>query len=600
MSERARHTIRVALVALLSAWGLVVIVPDVTRLWAPLGTLGFQADNDGVITSVDDGGPASKAGIREGDRIDIRATNFEGRRTVGGLIFVRLGHPFELHVVRRHGAHVVAVVPEPEELGLADKLTLFFDEIFGVLFIGIGAALVLLRPSRMTWGFFLYSVWFNPGQFFAFYAWLPAQALATQEILQAIMQSLGYVGFLVFALRFPHDRVSGWRAACEYLLPVLFIALAVPSAYSFWTAFGYQTEMVYRFSYALGLCVYALVVLALIGTYLQHQLADRQRIKWVIFGCLIGLPTFLFADTNEATSFWDPFWNYVNAHWPAIPTSPPEWFLHLLYMVSVSVPLTIAYAVIRHRVIDVRFVVNRGLVLASTGLIIAASLEFIHWLLDEVMHESGVGAVVLPLAAVASGLGFAWLHRRVGHLIDLVFFPHWHRAEHHLSDVRDRLLEATSEDEVGQLLLDEPIEAFRLEAGALYVASPDGVLRRRSAVTWPPEALDEFEPEDPLVAAARAARRPIKVRDEYWQEEHDRRLAMHPAVAAPVLLRERIVALALYGYHTSGEDINPDEMRLIGRLAHAASAAYHFLETEALRRELADLRMRSTPRAALP
>ncbi len=589
-----------ALVALLSAWGLIVILPDFTRLWTPLGTLGFQADNDGIVTDVDAGGPADKVGISPGDRIDIRATNFEGRRAVGGLVFVPLGHPLVLHVVGAHGgAHVVTVAPEPEHLGSADKITLFFDEIFGVLFIAIGAALVLLRPSRMTWGFFLYSVWFNPGQFFAFYAWLPARYLVTQEILQAIMQSLGYVGFLVFALRFPHDRVSGWRSACEYVLPVLFVALAIPTAYSFWTAFGYQTEMVYRFSYALGLCVYGLVVLALVGTYLQHQRADRQRIKWVIFGCLIGLPTFIFADTNEATSFWDPFWSYLNAHWSVIPTTPPEWFLHLLYMVSVSVPLTIAYAVIRHRVIDVRFVVNRGLVLASTGLIIAASLEFIHWLLDGVLHESGVSAVVLPVAAVASGLGFAWLHHRVGHFIDLVFFPHWHRAEHHLTEVRDRLLEATSEEEVARLLLDEPIEALRLESGALYVADPSGVLRRRSAVTWPPEAIDAFAPSDPLVVGARAARRPVQVRAEHWQDEHDRRLAMRPAVAAPVLLRERVVALALYGFHTGGEDINPDEMRLLGRLAHAASAAYHFLETDALQRELADLRQKSAHRPAL-
>ncbi len=37
----------------------------------------------------------------------------------------------------------------------------------------LGAAwLVWIRPGPMTWGFFVYAMYFNPGQVFFFWAWL--------------------------------------------------------------------------------------------------------------------------------------------------------------------------------------------------------------------------------------------------------------------------------------------------------------------------------------------------------------------------------------------------------------------------------------------
>src|SRR5262249_1893823 len=59
-------------------WALLVIVPDFYRLYAPLGSLGFSADNSGIIYEVYDA-PAdavavpgdSKRGLKEGDRLAL-------------------------------------------------------------------------------------------------------------------------------------------------------------------------------------------------------------------------------------------------------------------------------------------------------------------------------------------------------------------------------------------------------------------------------------------------------------------------------------------------------------------------------------------------
>ena len=70
----ARH--RPLLIGLL-LWALVMIVPDLARVAQPLGSFGFYANNDGLIYDVAGrfpdtrASPAWKAGLRQGDRIEL-------------------------------------------------------------------------------------------------------------------------------------------------------------------------------------------------------------------------------------------------------------------------------------------------------------------------------------------------------------------------------------------------------------------------------------------------------------------------------------------------------------------------------------------------
>src|SRR5690349_25152804 len=67
---------RVLLVAL-TFWALAMVVPDFYRLYQPLGSFGFYANNDGIITDVQGpfhvqtDSPAFQAGLRAGDRLDL-------------------------------------------------------------------------------------------------------------------------------------------------------------------------------------------------------------------------------------------------------------------------------------------------------------------------------------------------------------------------------------------------------------------------------------------------------------------------------------------------------------------------------------------------
>ena len=61
----------------LTLWALAMIIPDFYRLYQPLGSFGFYANNDGIITDVQGpfhkqtDSPAFQAGLRAGDRLDL-------------------------------------------------------------------------------------------------------------------------------------------------------------------------------------------------------------------------------------------------------------------------------------------------------------------------------------------------------------------------------------------------------------------------------------------------------------------------------------------------------------------------------------------------
>src|SRR5271155_4783826 len=65
------------LLVIITLWALAIVVPDLYRLHHPLGSFGFYANNDGLVTDVlgpfpDLGAsPAFAAGLRPGDRLDL-------------------------------------------------------------------------------------------------------------------------------------------------------------------------------------------------------------------------------------------------------------------------------------------------------------------------------------------------------------------------------------------------------------------------------------------------------------------------------------------------------------------------------------------------
>jgi hypothetical protein len=239
------------LLGVLTLWALAMIVPDFYRLAQPLGSFGLYANGDGLITDVqgpfpeETASPAWQAGLRQGDRLDLaqmRCIPVDTRRcasalaVLGGLRLVGDARHAELVLAATTDAPArqIELVAKTRPFSWWVSAVLPLDQIAALFVILAAAWLVWTRPGGMTWGFFLYVIWFNPGQSYEYYALLQYSpiALLAQNLAGAIAQGAGYAGFLLFALRAPQDQRSPRWRPIERSLPAVGILFAILLALS--------------------------------------------------------------------------------------------------------------------------------------------------------------------------------------------------------------------------------------------------------------------------------------------------------------------------------------------------------------------------------
>ena len=313
---------RVALL-LLTVYALAMIVPDVIRVVRPLGSFGLAMDGDGRIYDVqgpfenEQDSPAWHAGLRAGDRLDLAAMRCAPVDTDlcasllsqwGGVTYVTAGREATFLVAPspKHALEEVKLTAEPRPTNRLLDLVIVLDTIAGVLVVLGAAWLVWTRPGLMTWGFFIYVIQFNPGQAFQFWAWLQLwpRALLAQNVIFLVMQAAAYTGLLLFALRAPVDRAEGRWRTIERALPALAIVFLGVALASIATIFGYPAEIWARGMFFIGFAVSVAALAILIGRRRDLSPRDYQRIRWVIWGCAIGLPAYLLAQLSQETSLF--------------------------------------------------------------------------------------------------------------------------------------------------------------------------------------------------------------------------------------------------------------------------------------------------------
>ncbi|MFI5014673.1 MAG: GAF domain-containing protein [Hyphomicrobiales bacterium] len=599
-------------------WGLLVILPDFSRLYLSLGKLGFSADNDGVVYSVD-GPPAttvevpgrSDPGLHVGDAIDLdrrpcwKVLGEECRNFMA--VFAGMGG---LTYVRRDTTVTLPFVPEGSASGAAVPLTfkaekhflspmarffLLLDELAGVFVIWRAFRLAWDLPNLMTVGFFLYAIWFNPGQYFAFYAFLqPYPAiLLVQEVLQAIAQGAGYTGFLLFALRFPHGETEPRFRWIGRLAVPSGVLLAVLQLSSFANVFGAGTEILTRCA-ILGGYVVDLAVLAIVlwRRRLQSPL-NYQRMRWVVWGCLIGLPAFLFADSNEATSLWALYvWNWSD--W-----SPDESILEACYLMSGILAIFICEALRKPLVINVGYRLQ-GLAGFLLGVIAFAIVDHVYGeKVMEFLTELGLHPSLRFASSIASAVICGYLGDLGGHHLSHLLNRRFHQASRHIEEVGVALLTAESPESIERMVVEAPFREFHLTSAAVF-READGVFHRmQPSPGWRESHRSEFAPESSATLQQLiATKKSIRFADLPRELEAIPSGAAFPALAVPIATADRLYAVAVYGPHETGDDIDPLEEEVLVELARQAARGYEHSEMMALRKEVASLQQKLGAAAA--
>jgi hypothetical protein len=595
---------RVLLVAL-TLWALAMILPGLQRVFDSIGSFGLSLDNDGIVTDVvapfrsAAESPAAAAGIVPGDRIDLKAMRCIPPGTpqcaslvtvlggLGGMQYVLPDRQITLILQPRSGgaSKTVSLESVPSPLDSAERVVLLADTIMGAIVIVIAFWLVWTRPSWMTWGLFLYVIWINPGQSYTYYALLqrwPVAVLA-QEIAEALAQGAAFAGLVMFALRFPDDRTEPHWQKLQWAVPLLFAAMTALTLFCFFNMFGYPTERITEISFLAGLAVDAAVLLILLERRRRLPPQEEQRMRWVIWGCAIGIPAYIFAELCQSSDLFRHLWGIA----------PSQAFIGLLYLPNGVLAYFASQAVWQRRVVSVSIPLRHGTILAALSFAVGIPIFELHEKLSLVEEKFRLPTwvwllVVAPLFLLLLGR----LHEIGVELVDRVFNRQFHSAQRKLEEAGEAIVRAETLAEIDRVLVESTVQSLSLSSGAIFRS--DGNVFRRTPDTkgWNASMRTELRREsDAAALRSLEVGAPVRLSLGGWNS-----LDLPGGLEAPCLsvpVRSGIpeaTAVVLFGPHETGNDIDADESEMLDQFAVRAAAGYERVVTGLLRQEVARLK----------
>ncbi|HKU80719.1 MAG TPA: PDZ domain-containing protein [Candidatus Tumulicola sp.] len=562
-----RNLSRALLVAVTLFVAIIYYVPighvDFVENWGE-GTYGITLPaRSGTVEAVAPGSPAAQAGIRPGDRLLERSDPALGSR-------LRAPYAGERETPRfaRPGAPpytaVLTAAPVPG-FDAWQRLGGVLAYLPPTVFLIVAFLLVFLRPSIMSWSFYLFAVgYFGTSPPFMYWSHvLPATAfVALTFVLSTIFGPWSVLPLLPFVLRFPNGDLLGWRRKiAAFVWAVLAMSYA---AYVYeWQCFMTQRALPswdFILSVVLPLAGFALAALIVAKNVAVATPAERQRWGFLAIGTIAS------------------FVAYAIYYVPGVPFAAGQ----IVGFAVVLMPICIGYAVFRLRVIDVNFVLNRALVYGILSLVVIAFISLLDWVLSRAISQERLALGIELLVTIAVGFLLDRINRVVERLVEAVFFRRRRQSESYLRRAAAALPYATGEPAIADGLVEVPVDAFDLSAAALYRRSENGTRFEGVATSRrTPIAPPGFDADHLLVRMLLAGEKKI------WLDELRSHLdADNSAIytlAVPVSVRHELVCFTLYGAHANGAQLDPEEAELLDELSREASRAFDHVEAVRMR-----------------
>lgn len=227
-------------------------------------------------------------------------------------------------------------------------------------------------------------------------------------------------------------------------------------------------------------------------------------------------------------------------------------------------PALASYAILRHRVLDLGFAINRTLVYAAVSAILLISFGLSEWAAEHFLPLESHDAGLLLEAGIALAIFLAFHRLRdfVEHRIEALFFRGW---RHNEARLRAFVREAHFIGKA-QVLRDAFVVELRRFSGgaacALYMQGDDNDFTLACG-----EGADTIDADLPVAVKLRATRGAI---------ETDGGLAL------PMIQRSELTGFLLLGTKPSGGQYRPDERELLAWSAHEIGLDLYALKVEQL------------------
>jgi hypothetical protein len=529
-----------ALCLLASVVNGICLFTDSIQASSALGFTVSRTSDSAVVRvdTVDAGGAAAASGLRVGDLINVRnLAPGERYRLMTGV------YPHEKlsFVVSRSGVAVpIRYVAGGPPVWRWDTLLFSFASFWMLAFAAlIGwrranvpearvlCALLALYPLSSG---FLPGAWIGPSPKFDFVAgaigfallWIQAALLATYASLVArplsvarrILTALAYASAAALAVFIIVRLVDLWNGT----LP--------------WVAQGVGPE--WNMTY--GAVPYVLPIVCGFAALAAASGVERTRIAYV----LAPLMVFYAA---EAMLYVVSALSPSEQHGTALVLS----YGSANFGVFIA-PLGMTYALLNRRVLDIGFALNRVAIFSGVSIVVVGAFMLVEWALGSWLQEQSHTTSLAVGAAVALLLGFSirYVHDRVEHVLDRVFFKKRHDDE---TAIRRFAREAAFVTDP-QVLINRTIEVLERHADASFatLALSDGNGK-----------YAEVSENDPAIISLRTWHRKLDL--------HGVQTAFEGEFAYPMISRGRLVGALLLGPKRSQESYAPDESDAIEDLA---------------------------------
>ncbi|MBV8197607.1 MAG: hypothetical protein JO263_05705 [Candidatus Eremiobacteraeota bacterium] len=562
--------------------GLLILVTAfvVALYYLPIGHTDF-AENWGeatfglsiparttIVSGVDRGSPAARAGIRVGDVL-IDHGDYE----VASLL--RSPYPGERETVKFRRDRVVRTItltaaPNPD-FGILQRIGGVLAYIPPTVFLIVAFLLVFLQPTVMSWSLYIFAVgYFGTSPVFMYWSHvLPSSAyVALTFLLSTVLGPWSVVPLLPFVLRFPDDKLGKWSRRVDPLI-WSFLALSYALYVVEWRVY-YSGGSIPAWD-VVASTVIPLATFLFAGLIVAKNIAvanpsERQRYAFLVIGLLAS------------------FLAYAIYFIPGVPFAVGQ----VIGFAVVLMPLTIAYAIFRLRVLDVNFVLNRALVYGILSLSVIAFISILDWFFSRAVAIGRLAIGLELLVTIAIGILLDRINRMVERSVETVFFRRRRIAEKILRRAAAALPYATDESAIVDGLVQVPVDAIDLAAAAIYRKSAnaarfEGAGTARQTGVAPPG----FDANDLLVRMLLADEKIVWLDDLRAHLDPDN--AAIYTLAVPVTVRHELVSFTLYGAHTNGAQLDPDEVVLLEELAREAARAYDHVEAQRAREQYARL-----------
>ncbi|MEP7067682.1 MAG: hypothetical protein ABI789_00520, partial [Usitatibacter sp.] len=378
------------------------------------GTLGARfgertANREAPIVRLAPGSPLAAAGAKVGDRVRLDH-NRDARRYLGA------GEVIGLQILSGGAStHAdVSAVPGPPGFftrGFGASLTAFVS----ALALAIGITIGLRRADHASIRFFALAILMQPLNYANLR--IPSGAVADfLDVLNPLIPfSAIYFCFVCFCLTFPDSRTGPWRTRLRMLLPLAAVAALAIGLWGMGYVLGWIDASVAQ---AFQIYAIACVLISLAGLVLAWREATgamRSRIAWITASMGLVYLSYLWGNAMALLGL-------------------TEWAQSQQYLSASAIAVGyfgLAYALLRHRIFDIGFAVNRALVYAALSAAILLAFGLLEWLSHKVVHFEDQQHNMLLDAGIALivFLAFNKIHHFAEQWVERLFFHAWHERE---------------------------------------------------------------------------------------------------------------------------------------------------------------------------